>query len=175
MVTLLAIRFIGAILIIISCSSVGFIEKYRHGIRIKEIENFIKCMNIFSVEICYSYDNIYDALEKVVNYGTETNKNILQSVKNKVLNSDGIPISHIWVNEFNKLNSAIYKDEEIEIIKHFGDLLGTGSAEIQGENIENLNKQLNIILDNLKKDTPKILSFCKIGIYAGIIIVVLLI
>lgn len=169
------LKTIGALLIMFSCSSVGFIEKYKHTFRIKELDNFIQCMDIFAVNICYSLEDIGSAISKVSAHATDLNREIFEKIAQEFSKSNGVPISEIWKNVLEKTNNGVYKKDDIEILKRFGDLLGNGNIGVQEENIQSLKKNLTMSVESLKNNEAKMSALSKIGIYAGIVIVVLMI
>lgn len=170
------LKIIGVILVCTSCTAIGYIIKLKYKQRLKNLENFKNIIKIFENEIRCSSREICDAAKKASLTAQGTNDDIFTAFCNNLCNSNGSPLSEIWRKSVsdNSAESA-YTKEDIEMLKSFGDVLGSGDVQTQLKNIENLftsieEKTINAG-DNLKKN-GSIVS--KIGIYAGVLISVIL-
>ncbi len=170
------VKIIGASLIILSCSSFGISLKIRYTARVNELENFVICIDYIYKEISYSLADIKSVITKTMEFATEVNKSVFNEILEGIDKNDGKPISDIWTYRIGKLKDGheIYEKSDLDIIGSFGNLLGYGNLEIQEENSQNLITNLNERISDLKNKSNKISATSKIGVYAGIIIVVIL-
>lgn len=170
------LKIFGALLIFISCLVCGYSVKALYSMRTKELENFLSCMDVFLNEICYSMNSISDAINNMLNYSSAYNKRFFEDFLNMYKNSDGTKIGDVWhqaVNNAEKYNT-IYSKNDIEAIKRLGNLLGRGDVNHQSDNINTLKNEISRNIADSKAINEKMSISTKLGIYIGIIIVIIL-
>lgn len=170
------IKSIGAIIIIVSSSLFGYIMRYRYRCRINDIENFNTCLGIIKREMSFSLNDILTAVKKTVSYANKQNKLLFENFINMSSASDGDTMSETWTRclDANK-GELIYNESDIDVIKELGNLLGSGDVDTQRENIINIENKLTEHLKKCSMNSEKYDITFKLGIYIGVIIVVLLI
>jgi len=142
---------------------------------VKELENFLACLDILNREINYSMYDVVKSFETACEYASKYNKNIFLGFIKSYKNSDGETISDVWNKYIDSMpDTEVYDNDDINVFRSFGNLLGSGDTEIQNNNINKLKLAINERITSAKDKSEKVSSLSKIGIYVGLIIVVLL-
>lgn len=170
------IKSMGAVIIIVSSSLIGYIIRYRHRCRINDIENFNTCLGIIKREMSFSLNDILTAVKKTAGYANKQNKLLFEGFIDMSSASDGDTMSETWTRCLEtRKGELIYNESDIDVIKELGNLLGSGDIDTQRENILNIENKLNEHLKQCSMNSEKYDIAFKLGIYIGVIIVVLLI
>ena len=173
----MVIKSVGVMLITISCALCGCSVKYKHNVRIKELQNLLLCFDIIGIEIAANLCNIYYAIKKAMEQASEINYILFSNVyiNHKKLNEASF--SSLWCEALDNIKSEymIFEDRDIEIFQKFGNMFGAGNTDEQEKNICVLKKSINTLLDEAIEKGKKINLSVKIGVYTGIVISILLI
>ena len=167
-------KIIGCALILIASTSAGYIAKFRADQRIKELENMLVCMQGFEYEICYNISDIIKATKNLVRISSIHNQKIFLSFLESAQKSNGKPLSEIWQETMNqKREECYFLKDDFEIISQFGSVLGCGNVDTQAKNIAILKERISKQILNLKTKSEKSGNLpAKIGIYAGLVVIV---
>ncbi len=169
-------KFIGAVITVATCSMFGFAVKYRHKYHIEELKNLNVCFSIIKEEIRFSMNDIATALKNSVAYASESNKILLTNFINMSKESDGTVLSELWTRALdNTKKELIYDRTDLAVINELGNLLGVGDIETQQNNIIKIENKINERVKLLNSKNEKMDITSKLGIYAGVILVILLI
>ena len=170
------IRTIGIVFIMFSCCLCGYATKYKYNMRIHELENFLLCIDMLQKEITLKSSTIYNSLLKLLDYADEYNINFFLKVMEIQRDSDGESISEIWNTAITEATSttAIYNNNDINIIKGIGGALGCVDITVQKENLDAIKTLLSEAIQSSKVNKDKIHISSKIGVYVGIIVSILL-
>ena len=173
----MALKVLGSIFIILSCSFCGYSIKYKHSLRVKELENLLTCFDVININIATNLNNIYETLENVLSCSSEINRKIFEYLLSNQKRICDSSFSVLWKEALEKVNLEynIYEKEDMDALCKFGNMFGTGNYEIQSENIKTLKVAISKLIDKAKDDEKKLNVSAKIGIYAGIVLSVLLV
>ena len=172
------IKLTGALAITVSSFLIGYYINNKSKRHIVELKNLVLCMNIFESEVRYNVCDIISAVDKLEDYASCHNKVIFNDFLHNASNSNGEQLSVVWnksVNDVKRKNSLCYSDDEISDILNFGKILGSGDCETQLKNIQSFADALNkrIEYEEMRlSENGQLLP--KLGIYAGLLIVVFL-
>jgi len=131
------IKYIGMVLLAVSCTAGGFMFSDRIRLRLKQIESFLR---FFDYIIKY-IDTYKYPVERIFTDYSDSDSNSTGNLKNcgfldKLLKNGRV--NGIYANPWEisldecKTEGLIFlKDEEFEIIKEFGSKLGNGRADDQ--------------------------------------------
>ncbi len=170
------LKIIGASIIILSSSLIGITVKQRHKILISELDNLMSCLRIIKQEISLSLSDITSIFEKRLSYASGQNYIIFDNFIRKAKNSNGDALSDTWTNSLREVQAnLLYCKEDLLIITELGSLLGAGDSNTQNDNIINIENKLQERIKIYNSKTEKTDISSKLGIYAGIVIVILLI
>jgi len=142
------IKYIGMILIMISCTAGGFLFSDRIKIRLKRIDSFIRFFDyiIKHIEV-YKYP-----VERIfANYSDGNLKNcgfLDKLAQNGRVNGVYANPWEISLEECKAEGSIFLKGEEFDIIKEFGSKLGAGRAEEQIYHMNLYKDKLNKLYED---------------------------
>ena len=165
------IKFIGALIILISSIILGFLSSQIPYKRYKNLIKIHSCLNTLKNEIRYSSDYIDDVLLRVSKISefdylfkttTDFNKNIPVSDRWKKAVECDAPFLHL-------------SKEDSETLKMFGLELGMTDREGQLKNIENTMSILKTLQESAKNDYDNTSKLRKgLGVSVGLFAIILL-
>lgn len=168
------IKTSGLFLVFISCFFIGLRNKKRKQIRINELENMLSCIKVFDNEIRYSLNDIEQSFSKMSVISAGVNHNIFNDVCMAIKNNCAIPVSQIWrESTVKRKEESCYNDDDIKILLEFGHVLGAGDVDTQMKNIEDFKNNLSTNINSAKlkyKETGDL--YLKLGVYAGVMLVI---
>ena len=174
---MIVFKISGCALVFLSCTLLGYTLKNKTMIRVSNLENMISCINVFKNEIRISLRDIQSASLKVLGVAKGTNFYLFNKLAHDQKNVDGQTMSELWRDAVSSVVAeSNYSKEDIDVFMRFGDVLGSGDARSQIDNLEIFETELTRMLDDARKCVSnKGVLFGKIGIYIGAITVILLI
>jgi len=174
---LILCKLLGCIFIFLSCSLAGYTLKNKTMLHVTDLENMISCMNVLENEIRVSLNDIITASSKVLEISNNTNTFLFEKLIDSAKSSDGQPISELWKKAVLTISEqSFYSENDINILVRFGDVLGSGDAQTQIDNLRIFRTELSKALEDARKAaTQKGALYGKIGVYIGVISVILLI
>ena len=124
-------KYIGMILVAVSCTAGGFLFSNNIKLRLKQIESFIRFFDYI-----IKYIDIYKySVERIFTVYTDDILNncgfLDKLVKNGRINGLYANPWEISLNECKNEGLVFFTDEEFDIIKEFGAKLGAGRADEQ--------------------------------------------
>ena len=169
-------KLIGTFLIILTSALTGFSIKYKYNIKISEFKNFLIILDVLNREVCINMLDFKDAIKVATEHADKYNYKIFKIIEENQFGSDGETLSDVWINTFSnpELNIFPYDVADINVLKQFGNLLGSGDVEIQKKNINSFKLLLNEHIEELKNKIKKIELIPKISLYTGVIISIIL-
>jgi stage III sporulation protein AB len=169
------IKYIGMILIAVSCTAGGFFFSDRIKVRLKRIESFIQFFDyiIKRIEIYkYPVEKIFTGYSD----GNLTNCGFLEKLAQKG-RINGIYANpwEISLEECRSEGLISLKKDEFNIIKEFGSKLGTGRAEDQLDHMNLYRDKLDKLYKDEHGKEMNTSKLCKIaGGLVGLFLCVLL-
>ena len=174
---MLFLKITGSFLVLISCTLLGYSFKFENGNKMKSFENLSLCLKLFETEIRCNLTDIITATKKVIEISDKNNSFIFKTFLDNAKHSEGKPMSEIWAESVKQCEGlTIYNKKDLNIFLKFGTILGSGDVHTQVENIDAFMKNADDEFEEIKSKTRKTDDICaKLGIYAGVLIVIFLI
>ena len=166
--------WIGAILLIIATSSIGFERSLRLKKRPEQLMQIKTALQIMEAEMVYSQHAIVDVCDQISKHIQAPLKVFFHAVATKLSENDDLAV--LWTKELDELKfSSALEEEELSILKQFGHTLGHFDLTQQQKQIQ----LTSVHLDRLLKEADQnYLMFSKvyrgIGILSGILIALIL-
>lgn len=170
-------KLIGSILIILSSSSLGYVIGMKYSMRVREIKLLKISLQMLETEIAYSNTPLPDAL-KIIYKKSKPPINI-------IFNKTSINLSK---KKYGSVGEAFCKslddtrgmysltDEDIDILKSFGQSLGNSDVDGQVKSFNLIIKELDgqeIKAEEMRKKNENM--YKNLGFLAGVAITILLI
>ncbi|MEJ6950078.1 hypothetical protein [Natronospora cellulosivora (SeqCode)] len=136
------IKLFGALLILISGSSIAWIMSNIYLNRVKELKDMQLALNILNTEISYGQSILPEALRQTANVINEPLSELFASSAEELKNSKKESFDEIWQRRLKRFK---YKcdllDEDLDIMKVWGQQIGCSD----------LNNQINVIQLTIKR------------------------
>lgn len=170
------LKLVGASLIIISTTLIGFYFAQKLSDRTKQIRALQMSMQVLETEIVYASTPLLDAFKKMNSVGNEIVIQFFKRIAYYLENLDGETTSTCWRKALQDMEPKLaLKKDEVEWIRHFGQVVGISDSEDQ-------QKHLRILMTNLQK-AEKVAEeeqgkyekmYRTLGLLSGLVIVILL-
>lgn len=132
---MLLLKILNLVAIFFVCFYIGSYKAKECQDRVAELQKFLNGIIMFKNKVEFTYEPINSIFGDISNVIYENKENLFKKIQNK--NED---INIAWIKETEKLKNL--NDEDKEIIKMFGKLLG--KIDIKGQIRTNrINKQIN--------------------------------
>jgi len=174
---MIAIKIFGCILVLSSCTLLGYCIKLKMESRYNNLENILSCIQFFENEIRYNMNDIMSISEKIGNVATGVNLNLFNKLISNHKSNPGIPLSVIWSETVEEIcGKSNYDKKDIDMISKFGNILGSGDVDTQLKNLDIFQKNITSrVAECEKRNNKDCKLYSKAGIYIGTIIIILLI
>ncbi|KUO50564.1 MAG: hypothetical protein APF76_07910 [Desulfitibacter sp. BRH_c19] len=173
----MVIKFVGSILIIATCSYLGFYFGKQYNARLEQIRKLRSSLKMLETEISYSINPLPEALFKVGSRIKGPVQTLYEHTSDLLIKNMGLPMDEIWRTGLNRLaEESSLKKEELDVLDDFGIGLGGSDREEQLKNLLMVQEQLKVIESNAENERNKYERMYKtLGVLAGIALVLILI
>lgn len=162
------VKLIGALLILVSGSSIGWIIGGLYLNRVKELKELQLAFNILNTEISYGRTLLADALKRTSEVLTPPLSNIFFSAAEELNNTRGKMFSELWKNILENYSKNFFLNkEDLEILINWGRQIGVSTLENQ-LNINKLTIKRLEIHEEMARDIAS--RRVKCVRYAGVLI-----
>lgn len=166
------VKILGALIFVFSCAGFGFCINKETKIKIKEFENFKKCIDIMKNEMCISYKTFYEALETVSKYA---NNFIFCELLKYSSRENSISLFDNLEDLLNSIKkSNLYNEKDICVFENINNIIGNTDISCLKNNYELLELETDNRIAQLNSDIKSKALFGKIAIYVSFIIVIFL-
>lgn len=168
-------NWIGAILLIIATSAIGFEKSSRLKKRPLQILHLKSALQIMEAEIVYSQHLIADVCLRISTQVKAPINHFFQQIGEKMDVYDDL--SYLWVSELDQLKTySALEPDELNILKQFGQTLGHFDLVNQQKQIELAIVYLDrILLDAQSNYSVFSKVYRGIGVLSGVLIALILI
>lgn len=169
-------KLLGALLIILTTSWIGFEWSRRLGMRPKEIRQLKSALQILEAEIIYSQSPLQEAFKNIANQLPHPIDDFFTQLHSD-LEKKNANFKAIWEKSVHELKSNSYLgNNEIEILQQFGRTLGRHDFYQQQKHIQLAITHLDRELEEARDEQFKYSKMAKsLGVLAGVFIVLLLV
>lgn len=169
-------KMVGGIMVVVSCSMIGFLIANMFRYRPKILRNLQVAMSMLEAEISYGYSPLPDALKRI---GRKCEKGVaelfIKAAKN-ISSREGLTASEAWERSLKDFyNNSYITNNDYEILMAFGKYLGSTDKEDQIRNLrlaQNLLRQQETASIDEKQKNEKLWKY--LGILSGLMIFLLL-
>lgn len=169
------IKLLGALIFILSCAGFGLCINKENKIKIAELENLKKCIDVMKNDMCISFKSFYEALGTASEYADNNNRFIFSELL-KCNNQESDVSLYDKVDDilkyFKKCN--LYNDKDIHIFENINNIIGKSDISCLKDNFELFKQEIDNRVAELNGEIKSKTLFGKIAIYISFIIVVFL-
>lgn len=169
-------KVLGAIMVMISSSIIGFIIANSYKKRPELLRELQTALSMLETEIGYSQNFLPDALENIARNSTRDVSRLFLNVRKHLMDSKGYMASEAWELALKKFyNDSYLIKNDYYILNAFGKYLGSTDREDQiksiNQTIDNLKQQEKIAYEEKQKNET---LWRYLGILSGIMVILLL-
>ena len=167
------VKYILLFFIFIASNLIGKTISQKYKFRLNELEEIKNALNIFKTKIKFTYSTIGEIFEELSEKSTKTNiRSLFKNAKNFLEKHSA---SEAWQYALENTNTNM-KQEDIEVLKNLGKLLGTSDVDGQIAQIDLTQDFLEVQIKQAQEEKQKNEKlYQKLGSIIGLGIVVILI
>jgi stage III sporulation protein AB len=170
------LKMIGGIMVIISCSMIGFLMAGSYCQRPRVLRNLETALSMLETEINYGHSPLPEALESISKKCEKEVSSLFLKTAKIMRLREGLTADEAWEKTLKEFScSSFLSNSDIEILVSFGRYLGSTDREDQIKNIKltltNLKQQEKIALEEKQKN-EKLWKY--LGVLSGIMVFLLL-
>lgn len=167
-------NWIGAILLIVATTSIGFERALRLKRRPEQLLELKTALQIMEAEIVYSQREIVDVCAQISKHIRPPLKAFFYAISSQLNKNDDLSL--LWEQELDELKShSALENEEINIMKQFGHTLGHFDIIQQQKQIQLTSIHLDRLLKEADRDYLTLSKVYRgVGILTGILIALIL-
>ena len=174
-------KWIGAGLVMMSSTLIGFQTAWQWKMRLKWLEQLRHMIYSLKGEILYGHTALNEAFGRVGTRflqaegerGLQKLPLFFLSVAKRIDQQEGEAFCQIWQEEMKSLSASPLKEEDMDSLKNLGDHLGYLDLTMQERNlllyVEQLDEQIDFLRLHLKDRTK---LYASLGIMGGIFLTV---
>lgn len=153
-------------------TSIGFLISKSYQNRVVELKEFKTILNIMKTKIKFTYEPLAEIFKQIAkDYDTEIEK-IFGQMANQL---SYYQVKEVWENCIQDADISI-KQEDKDVLKKLGKLLGQTDVEGQISEIEVTENFLNMQIENAEEEKKKNQKIYKtLGVVAGLVFVIILV
>ena len=170
------VKIIGSMIIITSGIIGGRLMGYQYTQRTRELQRFLHAFYMLETEISYGQTILPLALERLAQVSLKPHKKFFQCFQEKLEPNQGLTTDQAWLNSIEE-TSAMFclKLEDWEVLKQFGQSLGSSDDHNQIRQLKVAQKRLEQLEFNARTESEKLNRMWNyIGVLTGIALVILL-
>jgi len=169
-------KLLGGILVIFSCSAIGFYVAASYNYRLKTLKNLQIALAMLETEINYSLSPLPEALKNTAKKIEKDVSDLFEKTASYLSGGEGYTAGEAWEMALSNLSqNACLRDNDLEILSAFGQYLGITDRDDQIKNIKltrDLLKQQEVLALEEKKKNEKVCRY--LGVLTGIMVFLLL-
>lgn len=170
------LKFIGASLIISSCSALGFYFSYELKTRIANLKDLKKLLILLRGDIQYANTPLPEAVQALAKRHDGTYKNFLNNISSCLMELNGESFASIWKEGVKKdlLHTSLMK-EDYALLNQLGESIGYLDKNMQINTLDLYLEQIEVAIDGLSQSVKeKTHLYNSLGVMGGIFITIIL-
>lgn len=170
------LRIIGALLVIISCSGLGFFMAAQWNEHLRTVEKLRKMIFLLKGEIVYANSPLTEAFERTGRKAGGEIGVLFESVSERLSGQQGDTFYTVWQEEIDKLPREVcLSKEDKQNLKGLGEHLGYLDMDMQERNILLYLEQLDLTIGYLRKHKQeKSRLYTSLGIMGGLFLTIVM-
>lgn len=170
------IRLLGAALVVISCTGMGFFLAGQWGERLRTMEQLRKMIFLLKGEIVYAHSPLTESFERTGKKGGGEIGDLFIRVAERMEGQRGEPFYEIWQEEIGKLPKTFcLSEEDRQSLTGLGEHLGYLDLEMQERTILLYLEQLDLTIDYLREHKQeRSRLYTSLGIMGGIFLTIMM-
>lgn len=137
------IKLIGGLFVVAACGLFGIALSNKYSGRPKEIRQLRSCLQLLETEIVYGATPLPDALSNVANKSYKTWSDFFKAMSMCLMNGSFYSVKEAWDSTIEKtMKNTNLNKSDLELIKQFGNVLGSSDREDQLKHFKLFYKQL---------------------------------
>lgn len=170
------IRLLGAVLVVVSCTGMGFFLAGEWSERLRTMEQLRKMIFLLKGEIVYARSPLTESFERTGKKGGGEIGDLFMRVAERMERQQGEPFYEIWQEEIGKLPKTFcLSQEDRQSLIGLGEHLGYLDLEMQERTILLYLEQLDLTIDYLREHKQeRSRLYTSLGIMGGIFLTIMM-
>jgi len=165
------IKYILLVIIFALSTAIGMAISKSFENRVTELKDFKNMLNILKTKIKFTYEPLAEIFKQIANKNETSIEKIFGQMSNQITY---YPTREVWENCIQEADISINQEDK-DILKKLGKLLGQTDVEGQISEIEVTENFLNMQIDKAEEEKKKNQKMYKtLGITIGLIFVIVL-
>ena len=153
-------------------TSIGFLISKSYQNRVVELKEFKTILNIMKTKIKFTYEPLAEIFKQIAKDNDTEIEKIFGQMANQL---SYYQVKEVWENCIQNADISI-KQEDKDVLKKLGKLLGQTDVEGQISEIEVTENFLNMQIENAEEEKKKNQKIYKtLGVVAGLVFVIILV
>lgn len=148
---MIIVKFISLITILILSSYIGIIITNKYKNRVIELKEIKRGLNIFETKIRYTYEPVPEIFNEISKNLKENIGDIFKNASNNMKNDIA---NDAWVQAIEKSSTSM-NNEDLEVVKGLGKLLGQTDLQGQVSQIELTDQFIDTQIEKAEKEYTK--------------------
>ena len=167
---------LGALLILISGSFIGWIIASQYLKRIKQLKQVRTAINLFDAEISYNQSVLHEVLYKIADNLNYPISHLFSNSAEKLSQKKGRLFNDIWKKELNNnFKKNCLKKEDKKILNEWGMQIGNSNLDGQKKINKLTQKKIDKSLSQARNEAEKKVKLIRYsGILISLVIIILL-
>lgn len=171
------IKLIGALLILLSGTAVGFIQATKYIDRPKELRTLIHALQRLETEIDYGHTPLPEAFTIMAKSIDAPINRLFQSMAYLLQGDEELSLQEAWTRAIDEnWSSTSLKNREKEVLLRIGSVLGMSDSENQRKHLELARIQLKAEEASAREEQDKFVKMWRsLGVLGAVLIVILMV
>lgn len=148
---MIIVKFISLIAILILSSYIGIIITSKYKNRVIELKEIKRGLNIFETKIRYTYEPVPEIFNEISNNLKENIADIFKEASDNMKNNTA---NEAWIQAIEKSSTSM-NNEDLEVVKGLGKLLGKTDLQGQVSQIELTDQFIDTQIEKAEKEYTK--------------------
>lgn len=169
-------KILGAILIMLACSGMGFLGGQKIAARPKQLQKLRRDLTLLEMDINYAATPLPEALAKLAGISQWPIRSLWQETCAHLGNGEGWTAEEAWYKALEKFScQTALSENDLAVLRDFGAGLGTSNRQEQLKKFKLLQEQLSSLAFQAEEARQKHERMWRtMGVLTGIALVILL-
>lgn len=169
---MLILKYLLLIIIFSLSTAIGLVIAKMYENRVKELREFQNILNIMKTKIKFTYEPLVEIFKQISQENTTSIEKIFRKMSHQITYKQA---NEVWINCIQEADLSL-KQEDKDVIKKLGKLLGQTDVEGQVSEIEVTQSFLGTQIVKAEEDRKKNQKMYKtLGVVMGLVFVIILV